>query len=54
MKEICEVDGENIGPEGEKLIEDWRKLYNEQIHNLFLSSDIIMAFNQEARDGQEV
>jgi hypothetical protein len=30
-----------IGPKREELIGDWRKLHNEELHNLYFSSSII-------------
>jgi hypothetical protein len=30
-----------FGPNREELAADWRRLYNEELHNLYVSPDII-------------
>jgi hypothetical protein len=30
-----------FGPKGAEVTEDWRKLYNEELHNLYSSPNII-------------
>jgi hypothetical protein len=30
-----------FGPKGDEVIEDWRKLHNEELHNLYSSPSII-------------
>jgi hypothetical protein len=30
-----------VGPRGDEVTEEWRKMYNEELHNLYSSPDII-------------
>jgi hypothetical protein len=34
-----------FGPKREEVTEDWRKLHNEELHNLYSSSNIIRMIN---------
>jgi hypothetical protein len=34
---------ENIEPKREEVVGEWKRLYNEELHNLHSSSDIIKA-----------
>jgi hypothetical protein len=43
-----------FGPKWERLAESWRKLYNEELHNLYDSPDIIGVIKSRRIDGRDM
>jgi hypothetical protein len=41
-----------FGPKRDEVIEEWRKLHNEELHNLYSSPNIIRTIKSRTRDGQ--
>jgi hypothetical protein len=35
-----------VGPKGQEVAGDWRKFHNEELHDLYLSSNIIRTMNR--------
>jgi hypothetical protein len=41
-----------FGPRRDDVTEDWRKLHNEELHNLYSSPNIIRMIKSKRIDGQ--
>jgi len=41
-----------FGPKREEVAGGWRSLYNEELHNLYTSTDITRVMSPGRRDGQ--
>jgi hypothetical protein len=39
---------------GEEVAGDWRRLYNEELHNLYVASNISRVSNQGGRDERDM
>jgi hypothetical protein len=43
-----------FGPKRDEMVGGWRKLHNEELHNLYSSPNIIRMVNQGVRSGPDI